>query len=187
MKKLLLPLTFVLAGTLVNITGTAQVKCCTTPIPKTTLSGTNNDVSSTDMAIKIQADAYSDYFTKVEDKGDYYLLTAVIENTGILNNAASCIKATIQLPTESPLVSYKLITNAKGVNITQCYGKLEISIDKMSRKPSNTELTEVVIEVKVVKSVKPNTKGKENFAVFVTSDIPDYLLANNFWFWKTNP
>jgi hypothetical protein len=187
MKKLLFQLTFVLVAAFVNTIVSAQVKCCTTPIEKTTLSGTNNDVSSTDMAVKTQADSKSDYFTKVEDKGDYYLLTAVIENTGILNNAASCIRATIQLPAESPAVSYKLLTKAKGINIKHCYGKIEVALEQMGRKPSPTELTEVVIEVKVVKSKKPNTEGKENFAIFVTNDVPDFLLANNFWVWKTNP
>lgn len=185
MKKTILNL--VLAITIFSQTINAQVKCCVTPIEKTTLSGTSNDVSSTDMAVKTAADSHSNYFTKVDDKGDYYLLTAVIENTGILNNAAKCIRATIQLPTESPAISYKLLTKAKGINIKHCYGKIEVAIEQMGRKPSTTELVEVVIEVKVEKSKKPNTEGKENFAIFVTNDVPDFLLANNFWVWKTNP
>jgi hypothetical protein len=187
MKKLSLQLTFILAGIFVNTIVCAQIKCCVTPIEKTTLSGASNDVSSTDMAVKTQADSKSDYFTKVEDKGEYYLLTAVIENTGILNNAAKCVRATIQLPTESPSVSYKLLTKAKGINVKQCYGKIEVAVEQMGRKPSTTELTEIVIEVKVAKSKKPNTAGKENFAIFITNDVPDFLLANNFWVWKTNP
>ncbi len=185
MKKIILNL--VLATTIFSQAISAQTKCCVTPIEKTTLSGTSNDVSSTDMAVKIQTDSKSNYITKVEDKGDYYLLTAVIENTGILNNAAKCIRATIQLPAESPAISYKLLTKAKGINIKHCYGKLEVAIEQMGRKPSTTELVEVVIEVKVEKSKKPNTEGKENFAIFVTNDVPDFLLQNNFWVWKTNP
>ncbi len=186
MKKLLLKLTIVLASAFVTTIATAQTKCCITPIPQTTLSGTSNDVSSSDMGVKTAADAHSNNFTTVEDKGDHYLLTVLIENTGLLNNAAKCVRATIQLPAESPSVSYRLLTKGKGITIKQCYGKIEVAIDQMSRKPSTNELVKVVIAVRIAKSVKPNTEGKENFAIFVTNDVPDFLLQNNYWVWKTD-
>jgi hypothetical protein len=142
--------------------------------------GNNADVATADIAIDPSTNV------RVDDGANKLIFTIKINCTNNANAAAWRVEGTILIPDEVNILSFSTPNPAHATLVWGNPGNTDDRVktgylvfekDKLDKKESFT------IVVETSKPTKPNATSP-NFAVFAYSQIPDFELCNNYWFWK---
>jgi hypothetical protein len=160
-------------------TAHAQSNCCTNP-SKTpiNLEPAVNTVNYADVRIM-----------KAEVKliGNELNFAAIVQNnTG--NNSAYNTKAVVLLP-GTEILNFEAKMDGKSLSVVQCNGTLIIDIGMLNPQLQGTNYvagSQVTVFVKAKLIQNKLSINGENFGIFVYSESPDKLVADNYWYWRSN-
>ncbi|MFZ1688558.1 MAG: hypothetical protein WAU70_14105 [Flavobacteriales bacterium] len=116
-----------------------------------------------------------------EDPTNWILKTRIYNQNGD-DCASTCSRATIQLPTETKVMSVKTVhgTQVDRLRWKQCAALIEVDLPQLC--PGATGGA-VEITVVVEKSLQAVGQCLPTFTVSVRGDIPDTEPRNNYWWW----